>query len=439
MKRKKIGELLIEGGYVTPDQVNQALEIQKKRKERICSILIDLGHLSEEAFFTFLSEQPGAVGVDLASCELNKEVLDLVPPEIAAKLEIVPIGKIGHLLTLAMVCPLDAAGLKEVEAATGLKVRPVLCSRKAVHHALERYYGGAQKLESESQVSDDIGGLESSMKLRRIGKFVEEIDELPTLPDMLALISSIVSDPKSSTAELATVISSDASLSAKVLKVANSAAYGFIREIADIQQAVTLLGFTETQRLALSISVFDCLTDMAEVEFRSFWNHSFKCATLARLISFNVKSPGLEGAFAAGILHDIGKIALSIKMRGKLANVDALCSKEGIDNLEAEERVFGLTHAEAGYLLGEHWLLPVALTSAIRYHHAPTAGNQDYSLASIVLLADIFCKLDSAQLKADPPFSDAVAKSIESLGLSENAFRNSLRYFAFLVPEEVLL
>ncbi len=439
MAKKKIGELLVEGGYVTSDQVNEALEVQKTKKERICSILIDLGHLSEEAFFRFLSEMPGSVGVDLASCGLSQEILKLVPPEVALKLEVVPIGRIGHLLTLAMVCPLDDKGLKEVENATGLKVRPVLCSRKAVRHALERYYAAPQESsEPEHQMVDDIGSLGSSMKLRRIGRFVEEIEELPTLPDILALIASIVNDPKSSATELATVISSDASLSAKMLKVANSAAYGFIREISDIQQAVTLLGFRETQRLALSVSVFDHLTDMAEMEFRAYWNHSFRCATLSRLISFNIKSPSSEGAFVAGLLHDIGKVALAMSMRGKQARVDSLCSNEGIDRLEGEEKVFGLTHSEAGYLLGEHWLLPVNLTSAIRYHHVPGIGDEERELASVVSLANTFCKLDAKELIADPPLPDNVGKILESLGLLETTFRNALRYFAYLVPEAVL-
>ena len=132
--RKKIGELLVESGYVTPDQVNHALEVQKTRNERICSILIDLGHLTEEAFFKFLSEMPEVASMNLSNYRLSEDIINLVPAEIALKLEIVPIGKIGNLLTLAMVCPLDRGGVKEVEDATGFRVRPVLCSLQRFFH-----------------------------------------------------------------------------------------------------------------------------------------------------------------------------------------------------------------------------------------------------------------------------------------------------------------
>jgi len=341
-----------------------------------------------------MSESSGLAGVDLAGYEINKDVLKLVPAGVALKLEVVPIGLVGDTLTLAMVCPIDHKGLEELKKATGLKIRPVLCSREAVHHALERYYSGLRKADIGNRQAEDIANLKSLMKLRRIGKFVEEIEELPTLPDILTTISSVVNDPKSSAADLANVIVSDASLSAKVLKVANSAAYGFLREISDIRQAVTLLGFAETQSLALSVSVYDYLTDLTELEFKKYWNHSFKCATMAKLISFNLKSPGIEGAFVAGLLHDIGKVALAMGMRGSQDMVNSLWEINGTDRMEAEERLLGLTHAEAGYLLGEHWLLPVNLSSAIRCHHSPKMEGAANRLASVVFLANTFCRMD---------------------------------------------
>ena len=438
MAKKRIGELLVEGGYVTQHQVKQALEIQKTRDERICSILIDLGHLSEEAFFKFMSETSSAAGVDLASYEIDKNVLELVPAEVATELEVVPIGLISDTLTLAMVCPIDHKGLEELKKVTSLNIKPVLCSREAVRHALERYYSGSRKADLGNQRAEEIANLKSLMTLRRIGKFVEETEELPTLPDILTTISSVVNDPKSSAAGLAKVIASDASLSAKILKVANSAAYGFLRDISDIKQAVTLLGFAETQSLALSVAVFDYLTDLTELEFKEYWNHSFKCATMSRLISFNLKSPGIEGAFVAGLLHDIGKVALAMGMRGMQDIVNSLWAINGADRIEAEEKLLGLTHAEAGYLLGEHWLLPVNLSSAVRYHHSPKMEGGANRLASVVFLANTFCRLDESELRAKSPFSDDVLEVLGTLEMSENAFRKTMNVYSDLIPEAAL-
>jgi len=438
MTKKRIGEFLVEDGYVTQDQVEEALRVQRRKDERICSILIDLGHLSEEKLFEFLKERPGVSGVDFLSYDVDREIVELVPAEVALRLEVAPIGRVGGLLTVAMVCPLDKEGIEELEDTTGLRMRPVVCSRPVVRYAIDRYYAGSQKVGCDDVQDEDIAGLENSMKLRRINKLVEEIDELPTLPDILTLVSSVVNDPKSSAADLARIISSDASLAAKILKVANSAAYGFFREISDVQQAVTLLGFKETQSLVLSVSVFDYLTNLTELEFKAYWNHSFKCATLSRLISFNLGSSGIEGAFVAGLLHDIGKVALSVTMRGRQDRVVSLCLEKGIDGAEAEEKVFGLTHAEAGYLLGDHWLLPVDLTSTIRYHHSPETGGDVKELAYIVLLADTFCKLDASELKRDPPLSDDILDILAALKLSENSLRNALNLYSYLIPEAVL-
>jgi len=437
MAKKRIGELLVEAEYVTLEQVNQALEIQKTRGERICSILIDLGHLREEEFFEFMSEASRADEIDISGYEIDEAVLCLIPAEAALRLEVIPIGRIGDALTLAMVCPIDEKGFRELEEITGLRIRPVLCSREAVHHALERYFSDPTEAAPGYHTINDITTLEGSMKLRRIGKFVEEIEELPTLPDVLTQISSIVNDPRSSASDLSKAIATDASLSAKILKVANSAAYAFLREIDDIQQAVTLLGFQETQALALSVSIFDHLTDLTELEFKEYWNHSFKCATLSRLISINLISPRIEGAFVAGLLHDMGKVALSMSMRGKQDKVNSLCSVDGIDLLEAEEKIFGLTHAEAGYLMAEHWLLPIHLATSIRYHHVPKIGNEIDEFAAIVYLADNFCKVDASKPSEKLPMSNDVLEVLESLKLSESALQRALKFYSHMIPEPV--
>lgn len=438
-KKKKIGELLIEAGYVTQDQVDEALEVQKTSDQRIGAILIDLGYLSEQSFLDFLSNISGVAGLDLASCEINQETLDLIPAQLARKLEVVPIGKLGNLLTLAMMCPIDDVGLNVLEGATGLRIRPVLCSRSAVHAAIERYYGKEdEQAYTELPKEDDVESVVEPIKLLDINKLVEDIDELPTLPAILSVISSIANDPKSSAADLAKVISSDASLSAKLLKVANSAAYGFSREISDIQHAVTMLGFLETQALALSVSVLEYLSDKTEHDFKEHWNHSLKCATLSRLIAVNQKAKGTDGAFVAGLLHDIGKIALRMSMREKQERVEELCSNNGHDRLAVEEEVFGLTHAEAGYLLGEHWLLPAPLTASIRYHHSLELLDGDEKLPAIVYLANTFCSIDLEELKLKDDFSDGTLAAIDMLGMSEAKLGNAIRLYTYMAPDLVM-
>ena len=128
MEKKRIGELLVEGGWVTSEDLGKALEIQKEKGDRIGNLLIDLGYLSEESFFEFLNTISYTPAVDLSACEIEQEIIGLVPEELARRLELLPIGKIGKVLTVGMVCPLDEKGKLELEHATGLKIRAVFLS-----------------------------------------------------------------------------------------------------------------------------------------------------------------------------------------------------------------------------------------------------------------------------------------------------------------------
>ncbi|UCD58657.1 MAG: HDOD domain-containing protein [Candidatus Hydrogenedentota bacterium] len=434
-EKKRIGELLIESGYVTPEQLDQALEVQKTKRERICNILMDLGYLNEADFLEFLATVPGTASVELSSFEIDEKILNVVPQGLARRLELVPLGKIGNLLTVAMVCPLDETARKELEDVTGLKVRPVLCSQSAVFTALDRYYKEPERVGSAYGTEGDISALEGPLKLRRVGRLVEEIEELPTLPHIVNTIASILNDPHSSAADLAKVIASDVALSAKLLKLANSPAYGFSRRISDIQHAIALLGFGETQSLAMSVRIFDYLTDMAKFDFSTFWSHSLNCANLAKLISLNIAARGREGAFVAGLLHDMGKVVLTMNMPGKHEEVASLCSTGGMSGQEAEEKVFGITHAEAGYLLGEHWLLPVALTTAIRYHHTPELEPEPKGLSSIVFLANIFCKMDTSELAENTDFDGGILEALKVLRIPEVAMRKTLESYCSMLSD----
>jgi len=429
-EKKRIGELLVEGGYVTTGNVREALEIQKKKRERICNILIDLGHLSESDFLEFLCTFPGAASIELSACEIEPEIIDLVPGPLARRLELVPIGKLRSSLTVAMVCPLDGAGRAEIEEVTGLKARPVLCTRQAVYAALDRYYADSAESEADEGSEENLSGLEDTLKLRRIARLVEEIEDIPTLPNIIHTITETVNDPDSSAADLARVIGGDVGLSSKILKLANSAAFGFSREISDIQQAIALLGFRQTQTLALSVPVFESLIKLADFDFKRFWSHSLRCAKLSKLISLPLAGGKTDSAFVAGLLHDIGQVVIAMSMRGKQERVSALQSASDVGPIAAEEEVLGITHAELGYHLGEHWLLPPALTAVIRYHHSPEIEPERQDTTGVVFLADRFCETDPSRLEEVDGFDEITLGVLESLGMSELVFRKVLEGYA---------
>jgi len=141
---------------------------------------------------------------------------------------------------------------------------------------------------------------------RRIKKITQSIIGLPTLPAVITQMIGLIDNPKTSGRQVAQLIATDQALTAKILKLANSAFYGFPREIATVQHAVVILGFETVKSLGLSVSVlqrFAGPSDNAQFDRQLFWEHSIACGVSARLLAAKLRYRLPGEAFAAGILH----------------------------------------------------------------------------------------------------------------------------------------
>jgi HD-like signal output (HDOD) protein len=338
-----------------------------------------------------------------------------------------------------MACPLDEAGKRELERVTGFKIRALLCSRAAITTALQRYYPKPEAVQAGGSAGEKVEKKEYPIQIVEVAKLVEKIEDLPTLPEILNRVSAVVNDPKSSAADLAKVIATDGALSAKILKLANSPAYGFSRKITDIKHAVTMIGLRETQTLAISVSVFDQLKWGAESEFRAYWKHSLACATLARMISFNLRVGGMEAAVISGLLHDMGKLLLAREIRARRKEAARSYFSGEPMRPEEEADLLGITHAEAGYLLAEHWLLPSVVTNAVRYHHSLELEAAPGAPSIIVFLANIFCRTAQSELKKALSFDEKALKELKALEIPEEKFRNTLSSYADIDLDTTLI
>lgn len=137
---KRIGELLIDAGLISGRQRDEALARQGNRGGKMVDTLIFLGHMDSVRFVEFLAKQPGIPSISLKHCHVDERLLELLPAEIAVKHEVFPIDKMGRLLTVGMVCPLDKKAIAELESVTGLKVKAMLCTHREVREAIGRYY-----------------------------------------------------------------------------------------------------------------------------------------------------------------------------------------------------------------------------------------------------------------------------------------------------------
>jgi HD-like signal output (HDOD) protein len=386
----RIGDLLIEAGIITAKQRNEALKIQSKQGGKIVEILMSLGHLTTGDFVDFLAKQPGVASIDLANYEIASDLIQLVPKDFALKHEVFPIDRMGKLLTLGMVCPLDTKTIESLEELTGLRVKPLLCSASDLRAAINRYYprGSAPVTDIDGPASEEaVRGLEAPIRLRNAALMIREIDTLPVLPETAQRVREAMTDMKSSVSDVADIIVMDPPIAAKVLSVANSAAFGFPNRVDDLTLAVTLLGLRETYGIVLSCSVLNLFDSSPCFDYKAFWVEAMMCAAAARIVAKASGLRGQFGVFPAGLLHDIGRVALAEVARQPYSQVDHTLPPSEL--VAEEERIVGLSHNEAGYALAQHWELPPEIAEPIRFHHNPGLATEARQNVAIVALADV--------------------------------------------------
>jgi len=220
--------------------------------------------------------------------------------------------------------------------------------------------------------------------LRRV---TEEMVSLPTLPRVARRLLEVVADPATPSEELARILSLDPSLTGRTLKLANSDFYGFPRRVGSVDLAVVVLGSSTVRDLVLSAAVFQAL-DPDGIELEGLWNHSMACAVAARLLAERSRYRLGGEAYAAGILHDIGKVALRQCFPERFDAVLALARSQGLAMIEAERGVFGSDHAEVGAWLAARWGLPDDLVEAVAFHHRPEGAVRNRELTALVHVAN---------------------------------------------------
>ena len=220
---------------------------------------------------------------------------------------------------------------------------------------------------------------------------VRNISHIATLPEVTVKIIELVEDPASSARDLHAMISTDPALTARMLKVVNSAFYGLPRQIASINRAVSLLGLNAVKNIAVAASLAKLFRggDIGpEFNAHELWLHSCVTASTARIIAQGNRRNAVDEAFLAGLVHDVGILVELQHDRARFAEAIALASA-GRDLRECEREVLGEDHETFGSALCEHWKFPSSLVWVAGHHHDPTAvplANRD--LPMIVHVAD---------------------------------------------------
>lgn len=257
------------------------------------------------------------------------------------------------------------------------------------------------------------------------------IDEMPNLPSMPSVVSEalkIIGNPKSNINQLAEVLSKDISITTEILKMVNSAYYGFPSQITTINKAMALLGFNRVKSIIMGAAMKPMMMTYCG---RKMWEHSIRCAVGSQLLAKSLGEEQVDEAFVMGLLHDVGRTVLEIYNKDAVNEVNRLISL-GADNLVAERMMFGFTHTEIGGELVKKWKLPVLIEEAVKFHHTPQlAENQ--AIAGIVYVAD---RLSQEQLKypvLDPDILQVMDFDVpDPMELREEIFKASQSIIAAL-------
>ena len=229
-----------------------------------------------------------------------------------------------------------------------------------------------------------------------IRKTLETVSTIPTLSVVIDKIARLLQNPQTSAEEIGKAITTDQALASKVLRLVNSAFYGFPGKIGTITHAVVILGFSTVKNIVLTASIFDAFTNKkmtaGDFNIEQFWLHSIGCGAASQAIAKHIGFKEKEECFIAGLIHDIGKIILCYYFPEEFEIVSRHARSKGVLFYESEREVIGITHDEIGAIITQRWNLPMNLQSVVQNHHHPMPEHDFYSMTSIIHSGDIFTR-----------------------------------------------
>lgn len=219
----------------------------------------------------------------------------------------------------------------------------------------------------------------------------QHIDSFPVLPVTVARLFKVTGDPESSARDVMEAILPDQSLCLTILKIANSVLFGRPKKVDSLALAVTVLGFNEVERIALTKAIVNSFSKLGEQHKQyidKHWTHSFVCAMCAKIIARDLQISS-DTAFMGGLLHDIGKLVMLETFYDDYQVDNWMLNYSSEELLGDELEMFSFTHDQIGGQLLQQWFFPDSLVTAVAHHHQPNEAGEGECLALIIQLADI--------------------------------------------------
>ncbi len=253
---------------------------------------------------------------------------------------------------------------------------------------------------------------------------LSEIQELPTLPEMALKIRTLIYSDECDATILARLIEQDPSLSAKILKVANSSFYSQGTKINSVKLAVTRIGFNEVGHIVLAISMIKKFSKKSDLlNYKQFWRHSlaagYLCAMSGTSGIQDVNPIDSHLLFLSGLFHDIGILIYDQYFHQEFEDILKYTCENEISFLEAEKILFNNeNHSVFGSALLELWKIDLQIVAGVRYHHQPEKAPQNYSLIAAATYLSEYVLCNSGLGHFEGSISDGNKQAMEMLHLT---------------------
>ena len=252
-----------------------------------------------------------------------------------------------------------------------------------------------------------------------IERIAKSLDSLPTLPVVALRIGEVIQSDNASAHQLAQLLRTDPAISAKLLRLVNSPNFGIPGGVSDVARAIPFVGFTALHQLVVGVGVMDALkTTNAKIDPKPLWLHSLVVATAAREVAAELKFSDGGSCFTAGLLHDMGKIALAKAEPEKFVE---LCARirAGTPTHEAEMALDLPSHDQIGARLARQWRLPETLGTPIELHHSLDALDKlppnMRAITEIIAIADALARRCTPATEIDPFIDDGDDRALAIL------------------------
>ncbi|MBI2431865.1 MAG: HDOD domain-containing protein [Candidatus Hydrogenedentes bacterium] len=389
--QEPIGQLLINQGIITKEQLAEVLAVQNERGGKTFEILIQKKYLDKDELHRFLSRQPGVAAIDLSRLSIDRTLIELIPKQLALDHLVLPIDKLGKLLTVAMACPLDAFTIAEVENITGLKVKAMLCRLDDIHKAVKKYYPDAQTEETSALYKKILATAPAPAPTPTPAAAPQpmalDFQHLEVLPCSARVLKALLEKATAANGDVrpcVDVLLLDPPLASLILRKANAPAYGLPAKVDSIPMAATVLGAAGIVCVAQQIQ--EAGQGNAPAALDALALHARQTAAVAQALAVASGKVGRALAQTTGLLAELGRYALFTFATEQYAPL-LKPSLQGKALATEERKRFPVTFAEVGAELAALWRLPAHLAAGIAHQLAPEQAGDAQPLAAVLQLS----------------------------------------------------